>query len=140
MEVLLVEDSLSDARLTIEALREGQVKHRLTAVRDGVEAMEFLRREGKFSRAPRPDVILLDLSLPRKDGREVLVEIKADSELSGIPVVVLTASAAHEELVRQELRESDSYITKPVDWEKFIAVVRQLKRFWLSDVILPTID
>ena len=137
MEILLVEDSLSDARLTIEALKEGRVQHRLTYIRDGIEAVEFLFRQGKFARAPRPDVILLDLQLPCKDGREVLAELKADEQLRRIPVVILTASKDHEETVRSELLSCDSYMTKPIDMDQFIAVVKQLKRFWLADVILP---
>ena len=137
MEILLVEDSLSDARLTIETLKEGRVQHRLTFIRDGIEAMEFLLRQGKFIRAPRPDLILLDLQLPCKDGREVLTELKANDELRNIPVVILTASKAHEETVRGELLSCDSYMTKPVDMDQFITVVKQLKRFWLEDVILP---
>jgi CheY-like chemotaxis protein len=140
MEILMVEDNLADARLAIEALREGQVKHRLTLVRDGLEAMEFLNREGRFSRAPRPDLILLDLHLPRKDGREVLDEIKSDYELKEIAVVILTASDAHEDQLRSQLLHVDAYMTKPVDLDKFLGVVRQLKRYWLEDVMLPLID
>lgn len=137
MEILLVEDSMFDARLTIEGLRIGGVKHRLTLVCDGEEAMQFLRREGKFARAPRPDLILLDLNLPKKDGREVLTEIRQDPELQNLPVVILTASPFHEEALRDEMLQVESYITKPVDMEKFVAVVKQLKKFWLADVILP---
>jgi CheY-like chemotaxis protein len=137
MEILLVEDSMFDARLTIEGLRLGGVKHRLTLVCDGEEAMQFLRREGKFARAPRPDLILLDLNMPKKDGREVLAEIRQDPDLQNLPVVVLTASPLHEEALRDEMLQVESYITKPVDMEKFVAVVKQLKRFWLADVILP---
>jgi len=137
MEILLVEDNLSDARLTIEGLREGKVKHRLTLVVDGEEAMQFLNRDGKFARAPRPDLVLLDLELPKKDGREVLAEIRQSPELQNIPVVILTASKVHEDILRSEMLQVDSYITKPVDIDKFIAVVRQLKKFWLADVILP---
>jgi two-component system, chemotaxis family, response regulator Rcp1 len=138
MEILLVEDSLSDASATIFALREGGVPHRLTLVRDGVEAMEFLSQEGKFGRAPRPDLILLDLELPKKDGRELLGEIKADYDLSKIALVVLTASRDEQDRLRSELLHADSYITKPVDLDKFLAVVKQLRRKnWLADVILP---
>jgi CheY-like chemotaxis protein len=137
MEILLVEDSMFDARLAIEGLRAGGVKHRLTLVCDGEEAMQFLRREGKFARAPRPDLILLDLNMPKKDGREVLAEIRQDPELQSLPVVVLTASPLHEEILRDEMLQVESYITKPVNMEKFVAVVKQLKRFWLADVILP---
>lgn len=137
MEILLVEDSLADARLTIEALKHGQLKHRLTLVRDGLEAMAFLRQEGPFAKAPRPDLILLDLQLPKLDGREVLTRIKSDEELKKIPLVILTASKAHEDILRSENLFVDSYMTKPVDLDKFLAVVKQLKKFWLADVILP---
>lgn len=139
MEILLVEDGLVDARVTMAALKKGQVPHRLTLIRDGLEAMEFLRREGKFAKVPRPDLILLDLGLPKKDGREVLAEIKADDALRTIPVVVMTASEDEDDRVRSELLGVDSFITKPVDLEKFLAVVRQLRRFWHSDLILPSV-
>ncbi len=137
MEILLVEDSLTDAQLTIMALREGRVKHRLTLVRDGLEAMSFLRQEKQFARAPLPDLILLDLQLPKMDGREVLANIKSDEKLKQIPIVVLTSSEAHEDILRSEKLFVDSYMVKPVDMVKFLAVVRQLKSFWLADVILP---
>lgn len=137
MEILLVEDNLSDARLTIEGLRAGKVKHRLTLVVDGDEALQFLHRQGKLARVPRPDLVLLDLELPRKDGREVLTEIRQSPELQNLPVVILTASEIHEDILRSEMLQVDSYITKPVDIDKFIAVVKQLKKFWLADVILP---
>ena len=137
MEILLVEDSLTHARLTIGMLKKGRFRHRVTLVRDGAEAMEFVLREGRFSRAPRPDLILLDLELPKLDGREVLDKLKADFELKTIPVVILTSSDAHEDQVRSEMLQVESYMTKPVDVERFIAVVQQLKRFWHSDLILP---
>ncbi len=137
MEILLVEDNLMDARLTIDALKHGDVKHRLTLMRDGEEAMQFLYREQHFARAPRPDLILLDLQLPKRDGREVLTIIKDDEELSRIPVVILTASKDHEDMVRSEQLEVDSYMTKPVDIDKFLMVVRELKSCWMADVILP---
>jgi two-component system, chemotaxis family, response regulator Rcp1 len=137
MEILLVEDNLADARLAIEALKDGRIKHRMTLVRDGIEAMKFLQQEGIFSRAPRPDLILLDLELPKKDGRQVLVEVKQDYDLKNIPVVILTASKAHEDLLRSQLLHVEGYMTKPVDLGKFLDLVRQLKRFWLSDVVLP---
>ena len=137
MEILLVEDSLTDAQLAIEALKRGQVKHRLTLVRDGQEAMTFLRQEGPFTKAPRPDLILLDLQLPKMDGREVLMHVKSDEQLKQIPVVILTASQAHEDILKSEDLFVDSYMTKPVDLEKFLEVVKQLKKFWLEDVILP---
>lgn len=140
MEILLVEDSLSDAYLTIEALKAGRVKHRLTLIRDGKEAMEFLHQEGKFHRAPRPDLILLDLALPKKDGREVLAEIKADYSLKDVLVVVLTSSKDDEDALGSRLLHVDGYMVKPVDIEQFINVVKQLKKYWLADVILPALD
>ena len=138
MEILLVEDGLLDARVTIESLREAGLQHRLTLIRDGAEAMDFLHQTGRFARAPRPDLILLDLMLPKKGGLEVLAEIRSDADLKNIPVVILTASDAEEDKVKCEQLEVDSYITKPVNLEKFLAVVRQLKRFWHDVVILPS--
>ena len=140
MEILLVEDSLMDAHSTIAALQNGQVKHRLTLMRDGQETMEFLYRKGKFAQAPRPDLILLDLVLPKKDGFEVLAEIRADAELTRIPIVVLTASDEPADREKCEFLEVDSFITKPVNLEKFLGVVKQLRRFWLKDVVLPAFD
>ncbi len=137
MEILLVEDSLLDARVAMLALKEGQVQHRLTLLRDGEEALEFLFRKGKFAQAPRPDLILLDLLMPKKDGREVLTVLKGDFHLKSIPIVVLTASdEAREQVVDEEL-EVDSFMTKPVDIEKFLMVIRELKSGLLADVILP---
>ena len=138
MEILLVEDSLADARLTIEALRDGHVKHRLTLIRDGIEAHEFLYRQGRFAQAPRPDLILLDLHLPGMHGRDLLEDIKTDYDLRDIPVVILTASADQEDLLRSQFLQVESYLTKPVDMEKFLSVVRQLRRYWHADVILPS--
>lgn len=138
MEILLVEDSLTSARLTMGALRNGQVQHRLTWLTDGEETLEFLYRRGKYARAPRPDLILLDLGLPRRDGREVLAEMKADEDLKAIPVVVMTSSTDPEDVVSSELLQVESYMTKPVDLEKFLRVVRELKGFWHADMILPT--
>jgi CheY-like chemotaxis protein len=137
MEILLVEDSLSDARLTIEALKDGPVQHRLTLVRDGQEAVDFLHQRGAFTRAPRPDLILLDLQLPKMDGREILNDVKQDDALRRIPVVVLTMTKASEDVLRSEHLQVESYLTKPVDVEEFLAVVKQLNRFWRADVILP---
>src|ERR1051326_8870209 len=117
MEILMVEDNLADARLAIEALRDGNFKHRLTLVWDGDEAMTFLRREGGFARVPQPDLILLDLDLPKKDGRELLAEIREDAEFKSIPVVVLTASRLHEDRIRGELLQVEGYMNKPVDLE-----------------------
>ncbi|MCP4189827.1 MAG: response regulator [Planctomycetaceae bacterium] len=138
MEILLVEDSLTDAKLAIEALRRGNIKHRLTLVRDGEEALEFLQREARFTHAPQPDLVLLDLHLPKRDGRDVLTSIRSELNLKQIPVVILTASKAHEDLVRSELLQVDAYMVKPVDLEKFVELVRQLRHFWHADVILPT--
>lgn len=140
MEILLVEDSLIDARVTMQALQNGQVQHRLTLVRDGEEALEFLQQQGRFARAPRPDLILLDLMLPKRSGLEVLAEVRGEFGLHDIPVVVLTASDDEEDKVRCGLLEVDSYITKPVNLQKFLTVVKELKRFWLHDVILPAVE
>jgi two-component system, chemotaxis family, response regulator Rcp1 len=137
VEILLVEDNPGDERLTREALKEGKVYSNLHWVKDGVEAMEFLRRQGKYSSVPRPDIILLDLNLPRKDGREVLEEIKSDNELKRIPVVVLTTSKAEEDVLRTYNLHANCYVTKPVDLEKFMVVVKSIDVFWLTVVTLP---
>jgi CheY-like chemotaxis protein len=140
IEILLVEDNPGDVRLTIEALKEGKVSNHLSVARDGVEALSFLRREGPHANAARPDLILLDLNLPKKDGREVLAEIKEDSRLRRIPVVVLTTSKAEEDILRTYDLHANCYITKPVDLEQFISVVRSIDDFWLSVVRLPSMD
>ncbi len=140
MEILLVEDNYEDAGFTIQALKEGRVKCRVSPVRDGEEAMSFLRKEGIYAKTPRPDLILLDLHLPKKDGREVLAEVRALEELRDIPVVVLTASKVHEEILQSENLAVDSYMVKPVDMQQFIDVVRKLRRFWLDEVILPPLE
>ena len=137
IEILLVEDSPSDADLTIEALKEGKVANHLSFVEDGVQAMEFLHRESPFTQAPRPDLILLDLNLPRKDGREVLAELKADADLRTIPVVVLTTSRAEQDVMRAYQLQANCYITKPVDFKQFLDVVRSVEHFWLEVVTLP---
>jgi len=137
IEILLVEDNPGDVRLTKEALKEGKVYSNLHTVKDGVEAMEFLRRQGKYKDAPRPDIILLDLNLPRKDGREVLEEIKSDELLKRIPVVVLTTSKAEEDVLRTYNLHANCYVTKPVDLEKFMVVVKSIDVFWLTVVTLP---
>lgn len=137
LEILLVEDNPADVRLTTEAFRDSGVRHRLSAVSDGVEAMAFLRREGRFEVAPRPDLVLLDLNLPRKDGREVLAEIKDDPALRRIPVVVLTTSQAERDLSRAYDLHANCYLTKPLDFDRFIAVVGQIRDFWLTAVTLP---
>ena len=137
VEILLVEDNPGDERLTREALREGKVYHNLHWVKDGVQAMEFLRRQGKYAGVPRPDIVLLDLNLPKKDGREVLEEIKTDEDLKRIPVVVLTTSKAEEDVLRTYNLHANCYVTKPVDLEKFIVVVKSIDVFWLTIVTLP---
>ena len=137
VEILLVEDNPGDERLTREALKEGKVYSNLHWVKDGVEAMDFLRRGGKHQGAPRPDIILLDLNLPKKDGREVLQDIKNDAELKRIPVVVLTTSKAEEDVLRTYDLHANCYVTKPVDLEKFIVVVKSIDAFWLTVVTLP---
>ena len=137
MEILLVEDDLEDAGMTIEALGEGQIQCRVSLVRDGEEAMEFVRRHGRYGRAPRPDVVLLDMNLPKLDGREVLAELRNDSGLCRIPVVVLTASFEHQEILENERLHVESFLTKPVDLKAFISVVKSLRKFLLEDVIMP---
>ena len=137
IEILLVEDNAADVRLTIEALREGKVRNNLSVARDGQEAMEFLTRQGRYTEAPRPDLILLDLNLPRKDGREVLAAIKADESLRRIPVVVLTTSSAEADILQSYTLHANCYITKPVDLEQFVKVVRSIDEFWLTIVRLP---
>jgi len=139
MEILLVEDSWDDARLAYEFLKDGAIQHRLTWLWDGEEALEFLHRHGKYARVPHPDLILLDLGLPRVDGREVLSQVKEDFDLKEIPVVVMTASPDHEDMLKSEQLQVDGYITKPVDLEKFLGLVRQLQRFWRADLILPAV-
>jgi CheY-like chemotaxis protein len=137
VEILLVEDNPGDERLTREALKEGKVYSNLYWVKDGVEAMAFLRKQGKYAASPRPDIVLLDLNLPKKDGREVLEEIKTDEDLKRIPVVVLTTSKAEEDVLRTYNLHANCYVTKPVDLEKFIVVVKSIDRFWLTVVTLP---
>ena len=136
-EILLVEDSIGDIRLTREALKDAKVHVHLNVASDGVEAMAFLRREGQYSDAPRPDLILLDLNLPKKDGREVLNDIKENPELKSIPVVILTTSAADEDVMQSYKSHANCYITKPVDLEGFLKVVQSIDAFWLSIVKLP---
>ena len=137
IEVLLVEDDPGDVLMTKEAFADNKVKNNLSVVTDGVEALAFLRREGKYSDAPYPDLILLDLNLPKKDGREVLAEIKADERLSHIPVVVLTTSGANEDILASYRLHANAYVTKPVDFEQFIRVVRQIDDFFVGVVKLP---
>jgi chemotaxis family two-component system response regulator Rcp1 len=138
IKILLVEDNPGDVRLTKEALKEAKVRNHLSVVEDGVDAMEYLRCEGKYAEAERPDLILLDLNLPKKDGREVLEEIKQDSELKRIPVVVLTTSHAEEDILRSYNLHANCYVTKPVDLDQFINIVKSIEDFWLTIVRLPT--
>jgi chemotaxis family two-component system response regulator Rcp1 len=137
IEVLLVEDNPGDVRLTREALKEGKTHVRLSVVHDGEEALAFLRRQGPHAAAPRPDLILLDLNLPRKGGREVLAAVKADCQLRRIPVVVLTSSQAEQDILASYDLNANCYITKPVDLDQFIGVVRSIEDFWLTVVKLP---
>jgi CheY-like chemotaxis protein len=137
IEVLLVEDDPGDVLMTREAFEEHKVRNRLTVVNDGVDALAYLRGEGPYKDAARPDLILLDLNLPKVDGREVLAEIKNDENLRRIPVVVLTTSAADEDILRSYQLHANAYVTKPVDFERFIAVVRQIDEFFVSVVRLP---
>jgi CheY-like chemotaxis protein len=137
VEILLVEDNPGDVRLTIEALRDGKVRNHLSVACDGVDALAFLRREGAHAGAPRPDLILLDLNLPRKDGRELLADVKSDPALSSIPVVVLTTSRAEPDVLAAYRLQAACYITKPVDLDQFLAVVKSIENFWLSVVTFP---
>ncbi|OGO50315.1 MAG: response regulator [Chloroflexi bacterium RBG_16_68_14] len=139
IEILLVEDNPGDVRLTQEALQENKVWNRLHLAPDGVEALAFLRREGSHADAPRPDVILLDLNLPKKDGREVLAEIKADEGLKTIPVVILTTSKAEEDIIRSYKLHANCYVTKPVNLDQFLRVVKEVENFWLCVVKLPSV-
>jgi CheY-like chemotaxis protein len=137
IEVLLVEDDPGDVLMTQEAFDEHKVRNRLAVVSDGAEALSYLRQEGDYAKVARPDLILLDLNLPRRDGREVLAEIKTDDDLCRIPVVVLTTSQADEDILSSYQLHANAYVTKPVDFEKFITVVRQIDEFFLSVVKLP---
>ncbi len=137
IEILLVEDNPGDVRLTQEALKEGKVLNKLHTVEDGIEALAFLNQEGKYADVPRPELILLDLNLPKKDGRDVLAEIKTNGDLKRIPVVVLTTSRSEQDILKSYDLNANCYITKPVDLDQFISVVRSINEFWLSIVKLP---
>lgn len=137
VQILLVEDNPGDVRLTMEALKEAKVLNKLTVVKDGIEALTLLRRQGLYAQAARPDLILLDLNLPRKDGREVLAEIKADDDLKRIPVVILTTSQDEQDVLKTYNLYANCYITKPVDLDQFITVVKSIEDFWLGIVVLP---
>ena len=137
IEILLVEDNPGDVRLTREALKDGKVCNRLTVAEDGEQAMAMLRQEGEHGAARHPDLILLDLNLPKKDGREVLVEIRGDPDLKRIPVVVLTTSESDEDILRAYNLNANCYIANPVDFDRFVSVVKSIGDFWLSVVKLP---
>ncbi|MCG8605395.1 response regulator [bacterium] len=139
IEILLVEDNPGDVRLTVEALKEGPLRNNLHVVTDGVDALAYLRQEGKFTDSVRPDLILLDLNLPKKNGREVLAEIKSDRDLRRLPVVVLTTSEAEQDILKTYDLHANCFISKPVDLERFIQVVRSIENFWLTTVRLPSI-
>jgi len=138
IEILLIEDNPGDIRLTKEALNEGKVLNKLHVVEDGMEALAFLNREGKYSDVPRPELILLDLNLPKKDGRDVLAEIKTNEDLKRIPVVVLSTSRSEEDILKSYELNANCYITKPVDLVQFIEVVKSIEDFWLTVVKLPS--
>ncbi len=137
IEILLVEDSPSDAEFTARALGAGRIANRLSIVEDGVEAMDFLYHRGRYAGAPRPDLVLLDLNLPRKDGREVLAEMRADRGLTSLPVVVLTTSQADRDVLQAYSLHASCYITKPVDFQQFLNAIRAIEHFWLTVVKLP---
>ena len=137
IEILLVEDNPGDSRLAKEALKESKLKNNLYVAEDGVEAMNFLYKTGKYSKMPRPDLIILDLNLPKKDGREVLAEIKNDYNLKRIPVVILTISKAEEDILKTYNLHANCYVTKPLDLDQFMKVVRSIEDFWLTIVKLP---
>lgn len=137
VEILLVEDNPDDVALTRAALKEGKVWSNLSVAEDGVRALEFLRRTGDFSDAPVPDLILLDLNLPKKDGREVLAEIKNDDDLQHIPVVVLTTSQADQDIIKSYKLHANCYVTKPVDFDEFVKIVQSIEHFWFTVVKLP---
>jgi len=137
VELLLVEDNPGDVRLTREAFKDGKLVNHLTVAKDGEEAMDLLHRRGRFANAIRPDIIFLDLNLPKKDGREVLAEIKTDETLRSIPVVVLTMSKAEEDILKTYQQHANCYIAKPIDMEQFITTMKQIEGFWLTIVKLP---
>jgi two-component system, chemotaxis family, response regulator Rcp1 len=137
IDILLVEDSPGDVRLTKEALKDAKVLNNLYVARDGVEAIEFLKKKGQYKNAVRPDIILLDLNLPKKNGQEVLSEIKEDKDLKQIPVVILTVSKAEEDIIKSYTLHANCYINKPVEFNKFMDVVKSIEDFWLTVVKLP---
>ena len=138
IEILLVEDNPADVRLTQEGIKEARIVNNLNVVGDGEEAMKFLRKEGEYNKSSKPDLILLDLNLPKKDGREVLAEIKEDDKLKNIPVVVLTTSEAEQDILKSYDLHANCYVCKPIDLEQFILVIKSIEDFWLSIVKLPS--
>jgi len=140
IHILLAEDNPGDARLTIEGFKDAKVKNEITVVEDGIEALAYLRRQGKYANAVRPDLILLDLNMPRKDGREVLSEIKSDDNLKSIPVLVFTVSSADKDILNSYGLHANAFITKPIDLDEFTKVVKSLEDFWLTIVKLPHAD
>lgn len=138
IQILLVEDSPSDVKLTVAALKHAKVANEVSHVEDGVQALDFLRRKGAYARAPRPDLVLLDLNLPRKDGREVLQEMKSDPDLSLIPVVVLTTSQAEQDVFESYKLHANCYVTKPVNFDRFLEIIQNIENFWLTVVELPS--
>jgi len=140
IEILLVEDNPGDVRLTIEALKDGKIHNHLSVVSDGEEALVFLRRQGQYAKVHRPDLILLDLNLPKKDGLEVLMEIKQENDLKRIPVVILTTSTAEKDIIKTYDLHANCYITKPVDFAQFTSVVKSIEDFWFTVVKLPRSD
>ena len=138
INILLVEDNPADARLIKEVFKDTKIKNNLYVVKDGVDAMAFLNQEDQYADIPRPDVILLDLNLPRKDGREVLKELKEDNALKRVPIVILTTSNAKEDIIRTYNNHANCYITKPVDFDKFLKVINSIEDFWLTVVKLPS--
>ena len=138
IEILLVEDNPGDVQLTLEAFNEGEISNHINVVKDGVQALEYLRKQGVYANAVRPNIVLLDLNLPRKSGLEVLAELKADPDLRSIPIVVLTTSRDEEDIARSYHEHANCYISKPVDFDEFMGVVHSLESFWLTVVRLPT--
>ena len=138
VEILLVEDNPGDVRLTEEAFKDGKIRNNLSVVGDGIEALAFLRREGRYRNSPHPDLILLDLNMPRKDGRDVLEEIKQDPALKRVPVVILTTSTAEQDILKTYDLHANCYISKPVDLEQFMTIVKSIEDFWLTVVKLPS--
>lgn len=138
VQILIVEDNPADARLVREVMRDSKVLNEIHWVGDGVEALAFLRRQGKYADAPRPNLVFLDLNMPRKDGREVLREVKTDSELRRIPIVVMTSSQTEEDIARAYEQHANCYVRKPIDFEQFHSVVKTLENFWFNTVEIPT--